>query len=92
MEKELENLLNDEGSDYIKPALYNLPRKIKFCKLTLRLGLHTEESSQGVYSVTAPSGKTLLYAPPSGKWRQPGKSKWYWSKSPEDFIDKYLLK
>ena len=91
LESEEEYESKSEGS-YVPQRLFKLPKKIRFCELILEYGLEAYEYSPGVYTVYSPSRWPFEYSPSTGKWNSGGKNKWYKSKSPEDFIEKYVLK
>ena len=79
--------------NYYKETTNNAARREQHRLETLRLfllidGVAVAESNSGLILV---NGK-FEYALLTGRWRVVGGNKWYWSKRPESFISKYVLK
>ena len=37
------------------------------------------------------NGKTFYYSTTNGRWRKKGSSKWYWSKTAKEFVEKFVV-
>ena len=79
-------------SNYHKGNINNAARREQNRLETLRIFLLID----GITVAASNSGLVLIngkfeYALLTGRWRVVGGNKWYWSKSPESFVSKYVL-
>lgn len=54
------------------------------------LGVEWREGNPGLILIKDKQGKEYTYALRSGRWKVTGKNKWYYSKTPKQFIEKYV--
>tara|TARA_R110002096_G_scaffold185026_1_gene363665 strand:+ start:207 stop:530 length:324 start_codon:yes stop_codon:yes gene_type:complete len=72
----------DQGCEAVRKDIVRYKALISFAKLGLKL--------EGRTHVTI--ADKFEYILSTGRWRVLGKNKWYWSKSPEQFYKKYVLR
>jgi hypothetical protein len=75
-------------SDPYRREIDRLQSLLKFTEL----GVEYEEVFSGCVRVKQDSGKYLIYALRTGKWRNEGRSKWYRGCKVENFVNKYVKK